>query len=283
MTYNLGQAVTLSTSATDANGAPTDATLVLTVTKPDNTTVTPSVSHNGTGQYSGAFTVDQVNTWWWRWDATGAILTNDRGQFSVADPKPPAYATLADLKSSLTLTASDRDDRLLRVLVSASRAIDRATGRRFWLDGTATARTFNPRYRVVATDDGEKLLIDDIGSTTGLIVEVGSGTSWSAITDYETAPDNALVQGDPVTGLLRPRFYWQFTPFQRVRVTAHWGYPAIPDEIVEATLLLANRLYKRKDSPEGVLGSAEWGPVRVSRTDPDVLAMIESYVLPGIG
>jgi hypothetical protein len=53
--------------------------------------------------------------------------------------------------------------------------------------------------------------------------------------------------------------------------------------IREATLIQALRLYKRKDSPEGVLGSAEWGTVRVSRLDPDVAKLVESLVLPGFG
>ncbi|MDX2921298.1 hypothetical protein PV370_25695, partial [Streptomyces sp. NE06-03C] len=68
-----------------------------------------------------------------------------------------------------------------------------------------------------------------------------------------------------------------------VQVTARWGWPAVPDEIVQATLIQAARLYKRKDSPEGVTGSAEWGVVRLSRRDPDVWALIEHYVLPGFG
>jgi hypothetical protein len=43
------------------------------------------------------------------------------------------------------------------------------------------------------------------------------------------------------------------------------------------------RLYKRKDSPEGVLGTAEWGgPVRLSRVDPDVAALLTPFVIPGM-
>jgi hypothetical protein len=43
------------------------------------------------------------------------------------------------------------------------------------------------------------------------------------------------------------------------------------------------RLFRRKDSPEGVTGSAEWGVVRLSRRDPDVWVLIEPYILPGFG
>jgi hypothetical protein len=52
---------------------------------------------------------------------------------------------------------------------------------------------------------------------------------------------------------------------------------------VQATLIQAARLYRRKDSPEGVTGSAEWGVVRLPRIDPDVSALIKDLTLPGIG
>jgi hypothetical protein len=192
------------------------------------------------------------------------------------------YATLAELKAQLSITDSARDALLNKALASASRAIDKRTGRRFWLDSSAVQRTFNPRGRVVREDEGERLLVDDIGTATGLVVETGGGTSWTAVTGYETSPDNALLNGVPITALLLPVGTWGHST-ARVRITARWGWPAVPDEVVQATLLQAGRLYRRKDSPEGVAGSAEWGIVRVPALDPDVRAMIDPYMLPGIG
>jgi hypothetical protein len=55
----------------------------------------------------------------------------------------------------------------------------------------------------------------------------------------------------------------------------------IPDEVTEATLIQASRLYKRKDSPEGITGSAELGVVRLGRTDPDVYELTKRFVLSG--
>ncbi|MFC8456442.1 hypothetical protein ACFUJ0_06100 [Streptomyces sp. NPDC057242] len=68
-----------------------------------------------------------------------------------------------------------------------------------------------------------------------------------------------------------------------MRVGTRFGWPAVPDDITEAALIQAARLYRRKDSPEGVTGSAEWGVVRLSRRDPDVWNLIDPYVLPGFG
>lgn len=194
------------------------------------------------------------------------------------------YGTLTALKARLGIETSDttRDTLLNSALASASRGIDKTTGRRFWLDSSAVQRTFNPRGRIAREDDGDLFLVDDIGSTTGLIVETGSGSSWTAVTDYETSPDNALADGKPVTGLLRTLGTWGIAT-TRLRVTAKFGWPAVPDDITEAALIQASRLYKRKDSPEGIIGSAEWGVRNLSRRDPDVWALIEPYILPGFG
>jgi hypothetical protein len=194
------------------------------------------------------------------------------------------YATLAELKAQVSIEADDttRDTLLNRALKSASRSIDRATGRRFWLDDAATPRTYRLDGRIVCGSDGDVLLVDDIGNITGMVVETGSGSSFTAFTGYETTPDNALADGFPISGLLRVNGSWG-TPTTRVRVTAKFGWPAVPDDIAAACLIQAARLYKRKDSPEGVMGSSEWGVVRLSRRDPDVWNLIEPYVLPGFG
>lgn len=197
------------------------------------------------------------------------------------------YASLATLKAHLNVETADssRDALLNQALATASRGIDRACGRRFYLDAAPVQRVYNPRSRVAREADGEVLLVDDIGSATGLVVETGSGSSWAAVAGYETAPDNALADSRPITGLLRPNgiWTWQVTSTTRVRVTARFGWPTVPDEIVQATLIQATRLYRRKDSPEGVTGSAEWGVVRLSRRDPDVWNLIEPFILPGFG
>lgn len=196
------------------------------------------------------------------------------------------YVELATMKSSLNMEPSDTtsDALLTAALSSASRSIDKTTGRRFWLDAAPVERTYRLGGRVVREDDGEVLLTDDIGSVTGLVVETGSGVTWTAVAGYETTPDNALADGRPVTGLLRPGGTWgPLSTTTRVRVTAQWGWPAVPDDIAQATLMQALRLYRRKDSPEGVTGSAEWGVVRLSRRDPDVWALIEPYFAPGFG
>jgi hypothetical protein len=67
-----------------------------------------------------------------------------------------------------------------------------------------------------------------------------------------------------------------------VEVTGTFGYAAaVPDNVKQAALLLAARLYQRKASPLGFQAGAisELGPVRISRSDPDVGALLHGLRL----
>ncbi len=199
------------------------------------------------------------------------------------------YATLAELKGMRRIPTSDTadDTALQSALTRASRAIDSKANRRFYRDGVVSARMYRTAGRTVKGHysgiiwEGESLLIDDIASTDGLIIETGDGISWQLVDDCFTEPDNALARGIAITGLRRRfGFWWTGT---HARVTAEWGWPAVPDDIVQATLLLANRRFLRRDSPEGTAGWGSAGPVGVSRFDPDVEDLVQPYVVEGFG
>ncbi|MEU3563518.1 head-tail connector protein [Kitasatospora sp. NPDC006786] len=194
----------------------------------------------------------------------------------------PTYTTLSKLKNTLKITDTDRDEQLTDAIDAASRGIDRLTGRRFWLDDTATARIVNPRRHTLVDADGAHLLTADIGTLDGLVVETGAPGAWSPLGDVEAEPTDALDQGQPVTSLLRLGGTGWPGGRQRIRITARWGWPAVPAEVRQACLIQANRLFRRKDSPDGVAGSAEWGVMRLSRVDPDVQALIQPFILPGL-
>lgn len=267
----------------------------LTVYAPDGTTTTPAIATADAGETwetSDAVTFSAPNWWVFAWEVTGtgAGVRMEHVFVGPVQPLPPdippIYASLDELKRQLNLPTSstDHDEDLTSRLVAASRGIDDYTDRWFWLASTATAKTLNPRRRTITEDDGERLLLPwDIGSLDGLVVEVGSGSSWTAVTNYETDPDGALGDGKPITGLLRTAGVWQTSPTQRVRITARWGYPILPQVVTDATLLQAARLFKRRQSPEGVLGNSEFGLVRVSRVDPDVAALVDRLARREVG
>ncbi|MDX8050406.1 phage gp6-like head-tail connector protein [Lentzea sp. BCCO 10_0798] len=194
------------------------------------------------------------------------------------------YIQRAALKESLGIDDDEDDDALDRAILSSSLGIDHKTGRTFGRDPAASARTYRSSGRLLWTDDGwHEFLVDDVATDAGLVVEIGSASGgYSAVSGFITGPDNALVRGKPINSLLHPTgwpFYWA----QLLRVTAVWGWPSIPADIEMACQIQAGRLYRRKDSPEGVTASTEWGPIRVARLDPDVKDLIDPYVLPGFG
>lgn len=282
--YTVGSLATLTTTLTDTSGVLTNATMALSVTKPDGTTTAPSVTNPATGMYAATVLADQAGTWIYTWTASGALVVVDEGQFTVAAPAPLLYATVDDLRTRLNLPDRTRDQELHDRLETASRCIERDTSRRFYLDPIVSQRVFNPRNRQVWTGEGMKLYVDDIGSAQGLLVEVGTTlTGWSTITGFEYGPDNALVRGDAVTWLLRTYIPWVYYPLQRIRVTAQWGWPSVPAQIKDATLLGAARLFRRRESPDGVVGAGDWGMIRVGRYDPDYDSLIEPFVIPAFG
>lgn len=187
------------------------------------------------------------------------------------------YATLDEVKTALRIPLTDTTDdvELALKLTSASKRIDSDTGRPhgYGLDAATSSRIYTPHH-------DQLLLVDDIATATGLVVEIGRGTTWSTVDSaaYDLLPENAEVDSRAIEVLARVVGCWPIWGAQRVRVTATWGWPAVPEPIHNAAILLAARLFRRKDSPEGVKGFADLGVVRVARYDPDYDSLISSFV-----
>lgn len=194
------------------------------------------------------------------------------------------YVDLATLKVSVGIPNGDtQDDGLLnKALAGATRRINEHCGRPgtgFNLEPTPTARVFEAR-------DAEYLSVDDIASLTGFSVstgQVGSFTNAVPTTDFETRPLNAFAVGRPIEVLRHYWAFWPTWPSMRVQVTAQYGWPAVPDDVVQACLIQAARLFRRKDSPDGVANAGDFGPIRVGRVDPDVEDLLTTYAKPGFG
>lgn len=196
------------------------------------------------------------------------------------------YTTLALVKDALGKTTVDgRDDLITTAITAASRTIDERCGRRFYLDDAASSRTYIPggRFYFDRASGRSVLLVDDIATLVGLVVETGSATTaWTVVAGVETGTDNALVIGRSITQIRFP-YNWApiLWPWESFRVTAKWGWPTVPAGVAQAATLLASRLYRRKDSPQGILASPDWGGLHVSRVDPDVEALIAPYTRAG--
>jgi hypothetical protein len=186
------------------------------------------------------------------------------------------YATLSDVKASLRLTDNIDDALLETAIESASRMIDGFTARTFSNAGTAV--------RNFAATDEINLIIDDaitvleVASTD----EIGDVyTVWKP-TDFQLEPLNSRSDGlyMPFTSIRAVNDYlWPVVDQQAlVRITATWGFPAVPIAVKQATIIQSSRLYKRLDSPLGVAGFGDMGAIRISRfLDADVEQLLMPF------
>lgn len=189
------------------------------------------------------------------------------------------YCTEDELREQLGDAASEFPASLLhRAINSASRDIDEYCGRRFWQDPTPTVRTYRPEYAT-------KAWVEDISTTTGLVVKVDSGldgtfaTTWTLNAEFILKPDNAAQDSRPwflIEAVDGNAFYASQRP--TLQVTARHGPPALPSPINEASILRAGALFMRRKSINGVAGFDGFGVVRISsRRDPDVVELIHPF------
>ena len=195
------------------------------------------------------------------------------------------YATLDQVKSALKII-DNIDDTLLELAVeAASREIDAYCGRVFYDMGSGS--------RFYAASDPYFCPIDDCQSVTQIATAVTSNGNYDTVWanpstgqnngDYQVEPLNAAYPTDgiiaPITGV---RALWRYLfptigGNALVKVTGTWGWASTPTAVKQATVILASRIFKRNDSPMGVAGFGDMGVMRISRTDPDVAALVDTY------
>ena len=197
------------------------------------------------------------------------------------------YVSTADLKTYIGITGSGQDTNISNAIQSASRQIDRICQRKFWQDSTVQVKTFTPISNIF-------LDVPDISTTTGLIVKLDTnddGTHEKTITintDFILRPTNPRELGtgsgehEPFTEIriLNTRSSERFDPdiINNVQITAKFGFPIIPEDIKQATLIQGLRLFKRKDTPFNVFGNEQTGTIELfSKFDPDALALLKNF------
>lgn len=182
------------------------------------------------------------------------------------------YATLADFKARMDIeNATTAEDTMLeQIIEAASRQVDGWCGRSFY---------GGEGVRYVTADNSCLLILpEDLQSLTELTTDRDDDR------DYETVWPIGAVDLQPYPGpyqVVRPRAGYSFpTHCQAIRIEGVWGYQGdVPAAIREACLLQASRLYKRKDAPFGVTGSAEHGQLQtITGIDPDVKELLKPYM-----
>jgi hypothetical protein len=188
--------------------------------------------------------------------------------------------SLSDVKTAMSIYDSTDDGRIELAINTASRMIEAACNRRFYQDASVSARTY------VATNYG-LTLVDDISTTTGLILETDNGAlgtfdeTWTTA-DYQLEPLNGVIDGQSwpytqiraIRSLTFPFDYGQAL----VRVTARWGWASVPDPIKQAGIIQSIAIFKAAEAPFGALGLADTGILRIrTGLHPTAQALIEPY------
>lgn len=194
------------------------------------------------------------------------------------------YCTADELKQMMPdVTWTPGYDELLAVLATrASRLIDahlkRAPGAfyvntdaTYYLDGSGSPQLWIPELATAPTS----VSVAESGITT-------SYTAWST-TDYLLWPYNAIAEGRPFlridTDLLNgSKTVWYKFP-RAVKIVGKLGFSAtVPDEIKQAAIIQAVRLFKRGQQAFQDTGAiVELGQLKYTqKLDPDVAVILEA-------
>jgi hypothetical protein len=191
-----------------------------------------------------------------------------------------SYATTAELKTRLRITDATYDTQLGEALSTATLGIEHVTGRQFNDAGSASARVFYP-------DDDEVATVDDFHTTTGLVIATDTTDDGT----FDTTWTSGDYQLEPLNGVRNGRTGWPYCVIRAVeslyfpcarratlQVTARWGWSAVPAPVKEACLILAEDIYKLRDTPFGAGGFGEFGRIR-ARENPHVMTRIGPYMV----
>jgi hypothetical protein len=222
------------------------------------------------------------------------------------------YTGMEELKSHLALPVGDKNyhtfDYEMQIAIHAvSNWINRYCGRHFYQ--LQESRTYVPASIW-------ELPIDDLAPSQAANVTVsldydGDGvyeTSWGhPAPPVGTGSMYALKLGTPSNyednynpnaagGVARPYnqlqaimnapgtpagqwlpFVWAYSHLNRVQVTGTWGWDYVPPEVTQASLMLCTDIYKSKDTPWGMAGTAATGLVRV-QSNPMVVELLRPYI-----
>lgn len=157
------------------------------------------------------------------------------------------YCSLVEYKSWNTIdTTNTTDDAVIEdIIESISRQIDTFCGRVFY-SVSAVARYYTARQ-------SDRLEVNDISTLTGLIVETdldGDGVfenTWAS-TDYNVWPYNS-INGLPYMRIDKSSQGVNFfsTYPRGNKITAAWGFAAVPDDVKTACLIGVDAEYHARN------------------------------------
>jgi len=221
--YDLGDVATFTFKVTDTTGAPANATTVVaTITLPDATSATPTVSNPVTGTYTATYTPSQIGRHGVRFVATGTNATAQTDVFDVRDSALLPLIGLGETKDHLNIPAATTtyDDELRRHIDTATELVETHCGRYF------------RRQTVVVYPhpDTTILLNPPVVSITSVVID---GTTISA-SNYHVNRTTGVLTLDTHPGY----------DVDDVTITYVAGTNTPPEPVRHATMLLTAHLWE---------------------------------------
>jgi len=190
----------------------------------------------------------------------------------------PRYATVDDVKLALRSPAEGGwqdggvwDDAISRALSSAEDLVDQACGRSF------DAAPQLASDRIFQYNSGRLLLTDDfVGEPSAVAaLPLGRSPGFSLQTWQWAVRVTPTEGGWPSRHLDVLGSGWLNR--HRYKVTARFGWPAVPDAIRQASIQLAMRIFREQDAPLGLVKGDDGTMAYVSRSDRQLLEVVGRY------
>lgn len=247
---DVGDTVTLTApTVRDSSGSPANAdTVVLTVTLPDGSTQTPTVTNPPaeTGKYTHPYVIAQYGRHVYRFEFSGTAPDQAYVDiFNAADPAWPSLVGLSEVKEQLNYAADDTsDDEELRGFIASASEVAND------LAGQIVRRTYTETY-----SGGERAIL----LRRRPVISVTSVTVDDVLVD---AGDYTASE----TGILAHRWARWARGFRNVEVVYIAGREAVPASVIDGTRELIRINWRPQQggnySPFDGAGSDDFGVSR---------------------
>jgi hypothetical protein len=220
---------------TDSSGTLASGTVALTITLPDGTTTSPSVTTTATGVYSATYTATSAGRHVARWvvtNITGGAASETYEQTWDVTPSARLIIGLDEAKTFLRISVSDDDEQLRDVLEAASDMCERYT-RKTWRRTTVTAEIHSGGVDVIYLRQAPVVSVTTV---------VDTGVTLAATSYTIDLPTGRLFYGDTT-------YQGWWTPGQdNISVTYVTGPPSgiVPAYIRGGMLELVEHLWSSR-------------------------------------
>ncbi|MEU4168865.1 phage head-tail connector protein [Streptomyces sp. NPDC026665] len=233
---DLGAVYQVAVDVADASGTPTNpADATLTIILPDGTTVGPAVpAPTTTGQLRVDYVTAQTGRHVWRLVTSGPT-TAYADVFDVQPAAPDSIVSLAEARAHLNMRPDETsdDDELRGFIAAATRAVERALGRK------VVRRTLVDRFDLRGPTTQVMLRNVPVQSITS-VVSADGATTWN-VADLQVDGETGLVtvvSGARLTG--------------SVDITSQAGMSVIPDDYRLAGKIIIGHLWETQRGTMGV-------------------------------